>query len=86
MEHNSVWLFLIAVPKCKVGSLCVALLQDWMRVVSNDSKVLSVVNRRRGEKGYRLLQGENLRSLLLSLVLQQVNWVLFLKCKHLILI
>ncbi|XP_070211333.1 dynein heavy chain domain-containing protein 1-like isoform X3 [Littorina saxatilis] len=45
--------------------------KDWMRVVSNDSKVLSVVNRRRGEKGYRLLQGDNLRSLLLSLVHQQ---------------
>ena len=58
----------------KVGQLHVALLQDWMRVVSNDSKVLSVVNRRRGEKGYRLLQGDNLRSLLLSLILQQVNF------------
>ncbi|XP_076466624.1 dynein heavy chain domain-containing protein 1-like isoform X2 [Babylonia areolata] len=45
--------------------------KDWMRVVSNDSKVLSVVNRRRGEKGYRLLQGDNLRSLLLSLIQQQ---------------
>ncbi|KAL8594105.1 hypothetical protein ACOMHN_000817 [Nucella lapillus] len=45
--------------------------KDWMRVVSNDSKVLSVVNRRRGEKGYRLLQGDNLRALLLSLIQQQ---------------
>nr|KAG5709415.1 hypothetical protein BaRGS_029264 [Batillaria attramentaria] len=45
--------------------------KDWMRVVSNDSKVLSVVNRRRGEKGYRLLQGDNLRSLFLSLIQQQ---------------
>lgn len=48
-------------------------LQDWMRVVSNDSKVLSVVNRRRGEKGYRLLQGDNLCSLFLSLIQQQVE-------------
>jgi hypothetical protein len=47
--------------------------KDWMRVVSNDSKILSVVNRRRGEKGYRLLQGDNLRSLLLSLIRQQVG-------------
>ncbi|XP_025095393.1 dynein heavy chain domain-containing protein 1-like isoform X2 [Pomacea canaliculata] len=45
--------------------------KDWMRVVSNDSKVLSVVNRRRGEKGYRLLQGDNLCSLFLSLIQQQ---------------
>lgn len=44
-----------------------------MRVVSNDSKVLSVVNRRRGEKGYRLLQGDNLRSLFLSLTQQMVS-------------
>ena len=57
----------------EVGQFYVAVLQDWMRVVSNDSKVLSVVNRRRGEKGYRLLQGDNLRSLLLSLILQQVD-------------
>lgn len=56
-------------------------LQDWMRVVSNDSKVFSVVNRRRGEKGYRLLQGDNLCSLFLSLIQQQVekkNFLLFL--------
>ena len=57
----------------EVGQFYAAVLQDWMRVVSNDSKVLSVVNRRRGEKGYRLLQGDNLRSLLLSLILQQVD-------------
>ena len=57
----------------EVGQFYIAVLQDWMRVVSNDSKVLSVVNRRRGEKGYRLLQGDNLRSLLLSLILQQVD-------------
>ncbi|XP_052095798.1 dynein heavy chain domain-containing protein 1-like isoform X11 [Mytilus californianus] len=42
--------------------------KDWMRVVSNDSKVLTVVNRKRGEKGYRLLQGDNLRTLFLSLI------------------
>lgn len=39
-----------------------------MRVVSNDSKVLTVVNRKRGEKGYRLLQGDNLRTLFLGLI------------------
>ncbi|KAL3832089.1 hypothetical protein ACJMK2_023767 [Sinanodonta woodiana] len=48
-----------------------AKVKDWMRVVSNDSKVLTVVNRRRGEKGYRLLQGDNLRSLFLQLTQQQ---------------
>ncbi|GFR96312.1 dynein heavy chain domain-containing protein 1-like, partial [Elysia marginata] len=45
--------------------------KDWMRVVSNDSKCLSVVNRRRGDKGYRLLQGDNLRSLLLTIMKEQ---------------
>ncbi|XP_035825634.1 dynein heavy chain domain-containing protein 1 [Aplysia californica] len=45
--------------------------KDWMRVVSNDSKCLSVVNRRRGDKGYRLLQGDNLKALLLSLTREQ---------------
>ena len=44
-----------------------------MRVVSNDSKVLTVINRRRGEKGYRLLQGDNLRSLFLQLIQTQVS-------------
>lgn len=39
-----------------------------MRVVANDSKVLTVVNRKRGEKGYRLLQGDNLRTLFLGLI------------------
>jgi hypothetical protein len=43
-----------------------------MRVVSNDSKVLTVINRRRGEKGYRLLQGDNLRALFLQLIQTQV--------------
>ncbi|XP_060599368.1 dynein heavy chain domain-containing protein 1-like [Ruditapes philippinarum] len=45
--------------------------KDWMRVVSNDSKVLTVINRRRGEKGYRLLQGDNLRALFLQLIQTQ---------------
>ncbi|CAG5130198.1 unnamed protein product, partial [Candidula unifasciata] len=45
--------------------------KDWMRVVSNDSRCLSVVSRRRGDKGYRLLQGDNLRSLLLSIIKEQ---------------
>lgn len=43
-----------------------------MRVVSNDSKVLTVINHRRGEKGYRLLQGDNLRGLFLQLIQMQV--------------
>ena len=52
-----------------------------MRVVSNDSKVLTVINRRRGEKGYRLLQGDNLRSLFLQLIQLQVVKDPFLKKK-----
>lgn len=44
-----------------------------MRVVSLDSKVMTVVHRKRGEKGYRLLQGDNLRALLLNLIQKQVN-------------
>jgi len=44
-----------------------------MRVVSNDSKVLTVINRQRGVKGYRLLQGDNLRGLFLELVRIQVR-------------
>ncbi|KAK6166840.1 hypothetical protein SNE40_023452 [Patella caerulea] len=46
-------------------------LKDWMRVVSLDSKVMSVVNHRRGSKGYRLLQGDNLRSLFLSIIQEE---------------
>ncbi|KAK7008742.1 dynein heavy chain domain-containing protein 1, partial [Biomphalaria glabrata] len=45
--------------------------KDWMRVSSSDSKCMSVINRRRGEKGYRLLQGDNLRVLLQSLIKDQ---------------
>ncbi|CAL1542050.1 unnamed protein product, partial [Lymnaea stagnalis] len=45
--------------------------KDWMRVSSNDSKCMSVVNRRRGDRGYRLLQGDNLRTLLQSLIKEQ---------------
>ncbi|KAH9487912.1 hypothetical protein Btru_067436 [Bulinus truncatus] len=45
--------------------------KDWMRVSSSDSKCISVVNRRRGEKGYRLLQGDNLRTLLQTLIKEQ---------------
>ena len=42
-------------------------------MLSNDSKCLSVVNRPRGTKGYRLLQGDNLKALLLSLTSEQVG-------------
>ncbi|KAH3716379.1 hypothetical protein DPMN_059101 [Dreissena polymorpha] len=53
-----------------------------MRVVSNDSKVLTVINRRRGEKGYRLLQGDNLRSLFLTLIQMEVKFVSPAYSKH----
>ena len=40
--------------------------------VSRDSKVLSVLAKKRGEKGYRELQGEALRSMLFSLLKEEV--------------
>ncbi|KAJ8313858.1 hypothetical protein KUTeg_008419 [Tegillarca granosa] len=52
--------------------------KDWMRVVSLDSKVMTVVHRKRGEKGYRLLQGDNLRALLLNLIQKQEEILKFL--------
>ncbi|XP_052798483.1 dynein heavy chain domain-containing protein 1-like isoform X5 [Mya arenaria] len=45
--------------------------KNWMQVVSNDSKVLTVINRRRGEKGYRLMQGDKLRADFLELIQKQ---------------
>ena len=43
-----------------------------MQTVVRDSKVLSSLAKRKGEKGYRELQGEALRSMLFSLLKAQV--------------
>lgn len=48
-------------------------IQDFMASVSRDPKVLSVLSKKRGEKGYRELQGENLRSMLFSLLKEEVG-------------
>ena len=44
-----------------------------MYSVSQDSKVLSVLAKKRGQKGYRELQGETLRSMLFSLLKEEVR-------------
>ena len=44
-----------------------------MASVSRDPKVLSVLSKKRGEKGCRELQGENLRSMLFSLLKEEVG-------------
>ncbi|ESP00380.1 hypothetical protein LOTGIDRAFT_173233 [Lottia gigantea] len=46
-------------------------LKDWMRVVVQDNKVMSVVNHKRGSKGYRLLQGDYLRTLFLNIIAEE---------------
>jgi hypothetical protein len=43
-----------------------------MHSVGRDSKVLSVLAKKRGGKGYRELQGEALRSMLFSLLKEEV--------------
>lgn len=48
-------------------------IQDFMASVSRDPKLLSVLSKKRGEKGYRELQGENLRSMLFSLLKEEVG-------------
>ena len=47
--------------------------QEFIHVILKDSKVLSVLSRRRGEKGWREMQGEALRSLLLGVVRTEVG-------------
>ena len=44
-----------------------------MTAVQRDPKVLSVLEKKRGERGYRELQGEALRELLVQLVAKQVS-------------
>ena len=44
-----------------------------MSAVLKDPKVLSVLEKKRGHRGYRDLQGENLRKLLFQLVTKQVT-------------
>ncbi|XP_062587861.1 dynein heavy chain domain-containing protein 1-like, partial [Saccostrea cucullata] len=53
--------------------------KDWMRVVSNNSKVITVVGRKRGEKGFRLLQGDYLINMFLELNQKQEEILKFLR-------
>jgi NADH:ubiquinone oxidoreductase subunit E len=48
-----------------------------MQVISKDSKVVSVLQKSRGESGWRELQGETMRALLLDLIKVEVSNVLF---------
>lgn len=48
-----------------------------MQSVIKDSKVLSILAKKRGEKNYRELQGEALRSMLFSLLKHQVMTLKF---------
>ena len=41
--------------------------QDLMHAVADDPKVMSILTKNRGEKGYRFHQGARLRLLLMSL-------------------
>uniref|UniRef100_A0A8W8M9M4 AAA+ ATPase domain-containing protein n=1 Tax=Magallana gigas TaxID=29159 RepID=A0A8W8M9M4_MAGGI len=53
--------------------------KDWMRVVSNNSKVMTVVGRKRGEKGFRLLQGDYLINMFLELNQKQEEILKYLR-------
>ncbi|EDO49394.1 predicted protein, partial [Nematostella vectensis] len=46
--------------------------KELMQIVLKDTKVLSVLSMKRGEKGWRELQGEPLRNLLLELIQSEV--------------
>ena len=48
-------------------------LQEVMAAVASDAKVLAMLTRQRGDKGYRLLQGERLRDLLIKLIAEEVS-------------
>ena len=43
-----------------------------MLSVVSDPKVTSMITKARGEKGYRMLQGEKVRNLLIKLIQTQV--------------
>ena len=47
--------------------------QEIMKAVVADPKVMSVLEKRKGQKGHRELQGDVLRELLLSLIIAQVG-------------
>ena len=46
--------------------------QDIMKAVANDPKVLSILSKRKGQKGWRELQGDVLRDNLMQLIKHQV--------------
>ena len=47
--------------------------QEMMQVISGEPDVMAIVSHRRNEKGYRHLQGDRMRSHLLSLISTQVR-------------
>lgn len=53
-----------------------------MTAVLRDPRVLSVLEKKKGEKGYRELQGENLREMFFSLVAKQVSVAIFVKSNN----
>ncbi|PIK44244.1 putative dynein heavy chain domain-containing protein 1 [Apostichopus japonicus] len=42
--------------------------QEIMKAIAADPKVLSILSKRKGQKGWRELQGENLKQILLSMI------------------
>ena len=48
-------------------------IQDIMKAVANDPKVLSILSKRKGQKGWRELQGDVLSDNLMQLIKQQVS-------------
>lgn len=55
-----------------------------MKAIAADPKVLSILSKRKGQKGWRELQGENLKQILLSMIKVEVfsslNVILLLLC------
>ena len=56
---------------CIVVAVFVSL-QEHMAAVLKDSKVLSVLEKKRGDKGYRELQGDKLRELFVDVISKEV--------------
>ena len=51
----------------------ISIVQEYVQVILRDPKVMSVLSKRRGEKGWRELQGEALRTLFLGLIRAEVR-------------
>lgn len=55
--------------------------QEIMKAIVADPKVLSILNKRKGQKGWRELQGDNLKDVLLSVIQTEVT--IFIHCLNL---